>query len=142
MKKEQICYSEIRQYKYRLEKDYGINVGLYPKKDIITDYIILTIKGELFIKKGYLWDGPSGPTIDTPSSMRGSLVHDALYQLMREGLIGQDCRLHADKLLHDICVEDGMNPIRADVWEFMVNDFASYAAKLEKEPEIKLIYAP
>lgn len=46
--------------------------------------------------------------------MRGSLVHDALYQLMRMRHL--DYRAHreaADEELHDICVADGMSEVRA-----------------------------
>lgn len=39
----------------------------------------------LFIKQGYTWDGASGPTIDTSSIMIASLVHDVIYQAIREG---------------------------------------------------------
>ena len=66
------------------------------------------------IKKGYAWDGPSGPTIDSFNFMRGSLVHDALYQLMRNDLL--DRKIHkvpADKLLQKMCLEDGMSRLRA-----------------------------
>ena len=38
----------------------------------------------MIVEKDYAWDGPSGPTIDTSNSMRASLVHDVLYQAMRE----------------------------------------------------------
>ena len=51
---------------------------------------------------GYGRDGPSGPTLDTRDFIRGSLVHDALYQLMREGLLD-----------HSIHREDGMTALRA-----------------------------
>ena len=68
----------------------------------------------LTIKKGYAWDGPSGPTIDTPSFMRGSLIHDALYQLLRETEFGTDNNRHeirrhrSDQILRDVCTADGM----------------------------------
>jgi len=46
--------------------------------------------------------------------MRGSLVHDALYQLMREDLLDNDTtREPADRLLQSMCREDGMSAIRA-----------------------------
>lgn len=77
------------------------------------NYVHLSISGILTIEKGYAWDGPSGPTIDTKTFMRGSLVHDGLYQLMREGDIPKSYRDYADKLLRDICIEDGMNRFRA-----------------------------
>ena len=77
-----------------------------------TSYIYLS-KGYLTINKYYAWDGPSGPTWDSENFMRGSLVHDALYQLMREDKIPKTNREYCDKLLKDICLEDGMSKFRA-----------------------------
>ena len=46
--------------------------------------------------------------------MRGSLVHDALYQLMRNGLLDRDeFRDEADSELIRICREDGMSGLRS-----------------------------
>jgi len=115
-------------YKYQLAEDYRLDVGIHPVKTITTDFLCLDTFGYLSIWKGYAWDGPSGPTIDTKDSMRGSLVHDALYQLMRMGLIDESNRERADDLLHEICTEDGMNHVRADLWEVMVKCFAAGAA--------------
>jgi len=100
-------------YKYQLVEEYTIFVGIYPAEDIETDFILLSRDGFLTGKVGYAWDGPSGPTWDTPNFMRGSLVHDKLYQLMRLGLILQSYRGLADRLLREICLEDGMSKIRA-----------------------------
>ncbi len=85
-----------------------------PDEDIESDYIVLTSEGSITIKKGYAWGGPSGPTIDTLSFMRGSLVHDALYQLMREEELDKDIyKEPADILLQQMCKEDAMSAIRA-----------------------------
>jgi len=65
------------------------------------------------IKKGYCWDGPSGPTIDTDNFMRGSLFHDAWYQIFREFAYYRQFRNEADKLLKLHCLEDGMSSWRA-----------------------------
>jgi len=46
-------------------------------------YLKLDGDGQFEFSKGYAWDGPSGSTVDTLNFMRGSLVHDALYQLIR-----------------------------------------------------------
>jgi hypothetical protein len=123
-------------YKYQLAEDAEIYVDIYPVHDIETDWIALSFAGRLTARTGYAWDGPSGPTIDTPDSMRGSLFHDALYQLMRLGLLDQKYRPIADKLLHDICIEDGMNHLRAALWKMAVEDFAAGAAKAGTEREI------
>ena len=101
-------------YKYQLKQDYVLSVPLKSALRFDSDFLVLETDGRLLIKQGYAWDGPSGPTIDTLSFMRGSLVHDALYQLMREQCLDhiQD-RAAADQLLHDICIADGMWPLRA-----------------------------
>jgi hypothetical protein len=101
-------------YKYQLARDYGVKVSVRPDRDIDTEFIRLTTGGMLFVRKGYAWDGPSGPTVDTDNFMRGSLVHDALYQLMRNRhLSDARWRDEADLELKRMCIEDGMSSIRA-----------------------------
>ena len=107
----QIRYVE--GFKYQLHAAYTIQTPIRPEKHIATEYIILSTLGVLIIKEGYAWDGPSGPTVDTPEFMRGSLVHDAFYQLMREGYLEHEYREQADDLLRAMCREDGMSWIRA-----------------------------
>jgi len=104
-------------YKYQLQQDYCILLPRYGMEicfPIRTDWIELNEGGLLIIKKGYAWDGPSGPAIDSKNFMRGSLVHDALYQLMREGHLDRVLyREAADRVLQKICIEDGMCKLRA-----------------------------
>jgi len=101
-------------YKYQLSDTFTCKVDIFPHKDIVTEYINLTTKGEIGIKKGYAWDGPSGPTFDTRDFMRGSLVHDALYQLIRQGYLSKSMwKIQADIELVKICKEDGMSRLRA-----------------------------
>lgn len=116
-------------YKYQLVNRYGINTGIIPDMAISTPFISLDINGYLTIRQGYAWDGPSGPTFDTKNFMRGSLVHDALYQLMRQGYLNIDInRNKADRLLKYICKEDGMSSLRA-WWVYQgVNTFGKSAA--------------
>jgi hypothetical protein len=126
-----VQYFEIvhEYYKYRLAQPYRLNIRLFPDSEIISPYIRVSEFGELVIGRGYTWDGPSGPTIDTPSFMRGALVHDALYQLMRERRIGQGWRAYADKLLRDLCIEDGMGAVRAEYVYAAVRTFGTFAAR-------------
>lgn len=108
------CITYKGGYKYQLKQDYRVEIPIKPKKDIDLQFIQLTATGLLTIKSGYAWDGPSGPTIDTLNFMRGSLVHDALYQLMREGALDfKTDRDTADRLLRTHCIEDGMSRLRA-----------------------------
>ncbi len=133
MKGDKIYYK--KGYKYQLYETYTVFINIVLPDPIITDYVQLK-DGYLIISKGYAWDGASGPTIDTKSSMRGALVHDALYQLMRLGLLPISYRPKADDLLHDICVEDGMWHFRAEGWEEAVSLFAAGAARYGTEQEI------
>lgn len=100
-------------YKYQLAAHYAAMTGIIPPAAAGNHFIVLTAAGELLIAEDYAWDGPSGPTVDTASFMRGSLEHDALYQLMREGLLPPGYRARADARLRAVCREDGMGVIRA-----------------------------
>ena len=100
-------------YKYVLVTDYATRIEIHPAATIRTEYIKLSKNGALRIKHGYAWDGASGPAFDTRNFMRGSLVHDCLYQLMREKLLPQTEREAADKILRRIVLEDGMSAVRA-----------------------------
>ena len=99
-------------YKYQLAKDYEIEIDVRGSH-VRSPFLSLTPQGRLTVRKGYAWDGPSGPTVDTSNFMRGSLVHDALYQLIREGHLPRAQRLYADELLRKLCREDGMSAPRA-----------------------------
>jgi hypothetical protein len=103
-----------RGYKYQLVDEHSVKVDLKPDARIETEFIDLNTEGELVIKRGYAWDGASGPARDTKNIMRASLVHDALYQLMRQELLPMErWRKAADLELKRICREDGMSWIRA-----------------------------
>lgn len=107
------CIRYAEGYKYQLRRTACIQVAIRPAQTIRTDWIELTADGWLTLQKGYAWDGPSGPAFDTPTFMRASAVHDALYQLLRLGLLAPELRAAADDEMHRICLEDGMWRLRA-----------------------------
>ncbi len=110
-------------YKWRLDEDYSIPVPIILPIILGANRYVRLERGCLSIYRGYCWDGASGPTWDTPSCRRGSLVHDALYQLMREGKLSTDHKSLADNLLHKLLLEDGMWKWRADLWLWAVSTF-------------------
>lgn len=124
---EQIKYTE--GYKYVLHEDYSVKTELQHDTFIYTPFVRLDSDGTLYIRKGYAWDGPSGPTADSPDSMRGSLIHDALYQLLREGKLPAEFREGADKELLRACLADGMVPLRAHIWFGAVRQFGESVMK-------------
>lgn len=92
--------------------------------------IALRKNGLLTIKPGFDF-GASGPTIDTKSSREASCVHDAIYYLSHKGLFeGDDSRKMrgiADKLLYNICVENGMYKWRAKAWLKTLEIFGGFS---------------
>lgn len=100
-------------YKYQLTQPYIMLLGITPDDIIDDNFIGLDKFGLLTIRAGYAWDGASSVALDTTSFMRGSLVHDALYQLIGDGKLPAITRVYADDLLRRLCREDGMSAIRA-----------------------------
>lgn len=104
-------------YKYQLASKYSITSGIKPTEPIDTEFIKLNTRGRLTIVRGYAWDGPSGPVIDTKENMRASLVHDALYQLMRHRKLNADAHKDkADRLFEKICIQDGVSRTIAQIY--------------------------
>jgi len=137
------CYRELRKYKYQLMEDYGLTIDIKLENDIDFKFLSLSSSGLLTIRKAYAWDGPSGPSIDTRNFMRGSLIHDALYQLMR--LSALDYRTHrkrTDEILRETCKEDGMSSFRAWYVYQGVRLFGECNARPRVEPEIEIICVP
>lgn len=135
MKGDKINYLD--GYKYLLAEQYRIQTAIHPPRPIEAEYLAMTTDGLLTIKAGYAWDGASGPTFDSASSMRGSLVHDALYQLMRQDLLPMSFRPAADKVLHDLLIEDGMWRWRAKLWHREVAKWAASAALPENDRKVR-----
>ena len=110
-------YRSLKHWKYELLEPMKCYVRIPTAAR--TEYISLYMKSTGFpqmilqVHDRYAWDGPSGPTIDTKTFMRGSLFHDALCQLIGEGLLDKKYRKYADQLLRQHCLEDGMSKFRA-----------------------------
>jgi hypothetical protein len=96
----------------------------------------LTTTGRLIVRQGYAWDGPSGPTIDRATNMRGSLVHDVLYQCIRLGFLDLKWRTEADNILHNLWIQDGMWKWLAAIEVKLVRDLAENAARPSSEPQV------
>ncbi len=119
MNTKSIVYKERRIYKYDVWETVTFDTGIIPLRAVDWGLLAINMDGQVTIRTKYAWDGPSGPTFDKilpwlyKKFMRGSLLHDVLYQFMREGIISRSNRKRADQLLREICLEDGMVKIRA-----------------------------
>jgi len=132
-------------YKYQLQRTTIIRLRhIRPPAQIETEWCALTPGGRLVLWAGYAWDGASGPSIDSPSSMRASAAHDALYQLCRLCLLNylptDELRTLIDVEFHALCIEDGMWSPRAWLWRRMVTRFAGFA--IRPSAERKVLRAP
>ena len=137
-------YRELRGYKYELtDCVHAVAKKLPPPTDVGEHRYIAVIDDNgdrlLAIFKGYAWDGASGPTFDDKTNMRASLVHDALYQLMREKLLDRKHRKYADELFRDICIEDGMGKFRAWYYYQAVRIFGAKTSLPEKNKRGQII---
>lgn len=138
-----IRYRKLEKYKYKLMVPFCTDLELQPAGVVDTPYIRLSRDGVLRISASYAWDGPSGPAVDTRTFMRASLVHDALYQLMRGKYLDfRRDRHFADDLLKKMCLEDGMFPLRAWYIHKALRLFGRRSARPHDSTACKVFDAP
>lgn len=106
MNTKRISYKD--GYKYQLQESYCVQTTIHPSFIIKNQFFILDTDGLLTIREGYAWDGATCCP-DMKKILRGSLIHDVLYQMMREGMLDIAMwRKSVDKELQKACIEDGM----------------------------------
>lgn len=125
-------YRILEGYKYDLVDAFSIQTNI-KSFYIDTAWYRLSKDGVLVIHSRYCWDGATDPGIDTKNFMISSLVHDVLYQAMREGHLPRTKRKAADKELRRICLEQGMSKLRA----WWVYKFVRIMGKRYAMPEKK-----
>ena len=132
----------VKGYKYRLEGTVITTVPmgvLGTAPEVHTRFITLR-RGKtygapsvLVIRDGYAWNGSSGPTPDTQKVMRPSLVHDALYQLLRDGYIPRYNRDLCDVIFRDMYVANGAWQWHADLYLLALRKLGERAATTQLE---------
>lgn len=122
-------------FKYQLVGDeyYQTNITGYFIK---LKWLTLSLDGMLCIKDGYAWDGAT-MFPDIPSIIRGSLIHDALYELLRKNYIHKKYKSNADLILKYICLEDGMWEILTRFVHMGVKFFGKTSTLARSIKEIK-----
>jgi hypothetical protein len=100
-------------------------------------FVGLAADGVLTIAADYAWDGASGPVPQTRRVMRASVIHDALYQLMREHELAPAWRKAADQVFRDTCIADGMPRLIAWTYYAAVRAFgARHIDPKTRRPEL------
>lgn len=116
-------------YKYQLKSNVVIQTRLRPNTPcVIQGYIFLDTDGELFIYRGYAWNGATlAPDFDC--NRLAVLVHDALFQLIQEGVLDISFISQANEELRDIMIAKGTPKVVADIFYFGVSNFGKHFAK-------------
>ena len=125
-------YSKV-QYKYYLEETVSIQTSLRPVQSaIVPGYIFLGVDGKMIIYSRYAWDGATGG-VNFKGNRLAVLVHDAIYQLIREGLIDVSVKEQADKDLRDMMIAEGSWKWVANFFYFCVSKFGNVFATRKKK---------
>jgi hypothetical protein len=120
-----------KKYKYQLTEVEVFQTSFRPRVAIYTRFASMTTGGLLTIRAGYAWDGVSGPIRDTDSNHHAGLCHDALYQLMRMGLLDREMWRQADVEFARICLQYGTSK----AWVFIYMTGLKYAAGKYADPK-------
>ena len=126
-------------WKYRLEESLVVELSdSFKTAPYINHEEFQLHEGVLTIYEGYLWDGASGPTLDTKDSMEPSAVHDCLYYACRQGLLDHTIwRDDIDREFHRLLLKNGMDQVRASVWYNSVRLFGNRYAVPQEERAIQ-----
>lgn len=126
-------------YKFQLNSDVVVQTTLRPAVPcVIQGYIFLDTDGMLYIYRGYAWNGCTNAP-DTYSNFLAGLVHDALYQLMQEGILDQSFKPRADLMLRDIMIEYGSSFIIAELFYQAVKWFGYLHMKPSKVRALQIL---
>jgi hypothetical protein len=71
--------------------------------------------GLLSIRKNFAWDGSSAPILDFRSTLEGSCDHDALCDMVNQGLLPSYLQPIIDQVYYDVCREKGFPEILARI---------------------------
>ena len=107
-------------YKFKVEKDLNLKLPV-SMPDFEHEYCAVK-DGIIYVKKGYAWDGASGPVFNTKNTLVASLVHDVLYQAQRLNLIEHNStnRKNADENFYELLKYYRVNSIRCKIWYLAV----------------------
>lgn len=110
-------YMFIESHKYKTLDEECFYIPEFAGMSITLPFVRL-VDGKIYFNAYYTYDGPSGPTKDDDTNKIPALVHDGLYQMMREGVLDRKYRKLADQVMRRMCLEHGMKPFRA--WYYYV----------------------
>lgn len=138
-----IKYVDIEQYKYMLLEDVELQTSIIPPVPFATEFFGLDGNGLLTVRRGFMWDGASGPAVDTSSVMPASMVHDVGYRAIRMGLLPMEpFRKQFDQLYRDEAMRDGASWWRMQLHYFELRRHGEAAATPSEDSDPQAQEAP
>ena len=140
---------ELEGYKYDVKIRHIRVIDFLISEKFKNEFLTLD-GGILAIEKGYAWDGSSIPGkkyikrltlgfIDCDRyCKKASLVHDAICQSMRGGLLDKKYKEQADGLYRDMCIQGGMGKREANFRYWGLRKFGDHKFKRKVKPRGKV----
>ena len=125
-------------YRFQTCAEYQADTGIIPPTHIKTDWIELDIYGHLNLTKGYAWNGADFPAINDKTNIAASAEHDALYQLIRLGLLPMSYKELADRRLRLRMRKAGASVFRSTYYELSVMLGGGHAVDPSAEKQVKV----
>jgi hypothetical protein len=130
----------VEDYTFQLPEE------LWPDEPIVTEWLTVSVKGEMTCLSGFIWDYASVPftgwisnKLAGKKSKVPSLGHDALCRLKRRGLLPQDpTRILTDKFFYVLLLARKFWKARAYSWWKAVR----LGAKSHKQKPMPIREAP
>lgn len=125
-------------YRYKLDEAYLHELPFDVFDASINGWVVI-VDHRLAVANGYAWDGASTGLPWTPKKwLRPSLVHDALYQLIREGQLPMERRADADMVFYQLLRENQVNVLLAFPAYLAVRLFGNYFLRKGKKTKVAL----
>ena len=97
---------------YQLEQDFKFTADVHvaaPEKNT-NPHLKINRRGQLSISKGYGFS-KTRASFGAKSTIRASLIYNALCELMSQSVIPQDQKAKVNEILVRIAMEDGLMPL-------------------------------
>jgi hypothetical protein len=128
-----------RRYEYQLAEDAMRQTDI-TGFDVPQPFYYLHPNGMLGARAGYAWDGVTCAP-DTHETLKPSLYHDVIYQMIRKGVLPPSRQKAADHLFYVLCIENGVPKAIADIYYGCLQAFGWFFCRPESD-EIEIKEAP
>lgn len=104
--------------------------------DLFGEFFALSRDGVLHFSPGYSWNGAGTNLIQSfiltrKKTIRPSMVHDALCELLEAGLLPQHEKALVDLTYYTVCYENKVSKIRASLYLGFLLNLGNYSVRKE-----------